>query len=899
MINKLFKYKVILTLCFFSGVIFISQGQQFLVQGKITDSLENPLPYANILAMPKADGQSMKFAITENNGTYKLNLVKNQIYELTISYLGYKSQTLLVTTSGQNLVKNFVLKENPDQLDEVNITYTPPITVKKDTIVYDINRFVTGEERKLRDALKKLPGVEVDRDGNVKVNGKQVTKLLVENKTFFTGNSKLAVNNIPADAVDKVEVLDNYNEVAMLKGLQDSEDMAMNILLKEDKKKFVFGDIEIGGGIENRYLLHPNLFYYSPKTNVNFIGDLNNIGVKSFSLQDYLEFEGGFGKLLDDASSYFSLFRSDFVQYLNNNDFVDNTNQFGALNIRQSVTGSTDISGYVIASNSKTETLSNTLNIYQNITDPFIEDRTVNGQLKNFFTIGKFTVDYDPSYKEDFAYNAFVKVTNNDSKGLITTINPNQDNTINTLTDVVALNLKQNVNYSRKLSKAHTATLEATYTFQNDKPQTEWLTNQQVLQGLIPLEADEMFNILQTKKSRSHSFNAIIKDYWVLNNSNHLYTSIGLNTSFNDFFSEDLQLLSDGTQNNFSSTGFGNDFNYSFIDTYLGLEYKFQIGKTIFKPALFYHNYLWRTKQFEVKETFNKNLFLPQFTTKIEFNDSEKLNFRYRLNARFPSINQLANNFILSSFSGVYRGNNRLENQLYHTVSLSYHKFSLFRNLNFNLSTGFNKRIESIKSITELNGIESFNTAIMFDRPEHNWNVSGRISKKIRKIRYNLKSRFNYSDFYQLLNEGINLNISKSVSATISVETFFKEYPNLEIGYTKDFSNYKANGTENIFENDRFEAILEYDFLNDFIFKADYTFDNYNNKSQDLINTFDTANASLFYQKEDSPWGFEISATNIFDVRFKQQNSFNAFVVSDNRTFVLPRIMMFKLSYKL
>ncbi len=185
----------------------------------------------------------------------------------------------------------------------------------------------------------------------------------------------MAVNNIPADAVEKVEILDNYNEVAMLKGLQDSEDMAMNILLKEDKKKFVFGDMEVGGGIEDRYLLHPNLFYYSPKTNVNFIGDLNNQGIKSFSFNDYLEFEGGFGKLLSDAGSYFSLFNSDFAQYLNNQDYTDNVNQFGALNIRQSVSNSTDISGYLITSNSKTQTASNTLNAYQNIADPFTENK--------------------------------------------------------------------------------------------------------------------------------------------------------------------------------------------------------------------------------------------------------------------------------------------------------------------------------------------------------------------------------------------------------------------------------------------------------------------------------------------------------------------------------------------
>jgi hypothetical protein len=897
-LRQKFLSKYITTILLFL-VGFSSFSQNIIITGKVTNTIQNPLPYANILAIPKADDLEIKFAITEKDGNYKIGLAKNQNYELSVSYLGYKPQKITVTTTDQDLIKNFVLKENPDQLDEVHIKYTPPIIVKKDTITYDVSRFVTGEERKLRDALKKLPGVEVDREGNVMVQGKKVTKVLVENKSFFTGNSKLAVNNIPADAVEKVEVLDNYNEVAMLKGLEDSEDMAMNILLKEDKKKFVFGDVEVGGGIEDRYLLHPNLFYYSPKTNLNFIGDLNNHGVKSFSFSDYLEFEGGFGKLLDDAGSYFSLFNSDFAKYLNNQDFTDNINQFGALNIRQSVSSSTDISGYLITSNSKTRTASNTLNAYQNISEPFTENRTVTNNLNNFFTIGKVTVDYDPSYKEDFAYNAFVKVTNNNSNGFVNTINPDQNNTIRTLTDVTAFNLKQNINYSRKLSKAHTATLEATYNFQNDKPITEWLTNQQILQGLIPLEDDDVYNILQTKKSKSHNFNAIIKDYWVLNNFNHLYTSVGINTSFNDFYNDDVQLLNDGSINNFNSAGFGNDFGYSFIDTYLGLEYKFQIGIATFKPALFYHGYLWRTQQFEDAETFSKNLFLPQFTSKVEFNNSEKLNFRYKLNARFPGINQLANNFMLSSFNSVYKGNNQLENQLYHSASLSYYKFSLFKNLNFNLNTSFNKRIKSIKTVTELNGIESFNTAIMFDEPEHNWMLSGRISKKIRKIRYNLSSRFSYSDFFQILNDETNLNISKSISSTVGVETFFKNHPNLEINYTKDFSNYKARGLNNEFENDRFEVILEYDFLNDFIFKADYTFDNYNNKNQNITNTFDTANASLFYQKEDSPWGFEVNATNLFDVRFKQQNSFNAFVISDSRTFILPRIVMFKLSYKL
>ncbi|TXE19034.1 carboxypeptidase-like regulatory domain-containing protein [Psychroserpens burtonensis] len=868
------------------------------MSGKVLGSVQKPLEYANILAIPSIEDSSVKFAITESDGSFKLGLSQNQNYKITVSYLGYKSQTIEITTKEEDLVKNFGLEDNPDQLDEITLNYTPPISVKKDTITYNVDSFKTGEERKLRDLLKKLPGVEVDRAGNVTVMGKKVTKVLVEGKTFFTGNSKLAVNNIPADAVDKIEILDNYNEVAMLKNLQDSEDMAMNIKLKEDKKKFAFGDVEVGAGIKERYLIHPNLFYYSPKTTVNFIGDLNNQGIKSFAFKDYLEFEGGFGKLMQDTNSYFSLYNSDFAQYLNNQDYTANTNQFGALNIRQSINNKTDLSGYIISSKSKTETQSNTLNEYLNFNEPFIEDRTTTNRINNFFTIGKITVDYDPSFDEDFAYNSFVKLTNNDANGLISTINPSQNNDINTLTDIKSLNLKQNISYSRKLSKDHTATLEATYNFQNDKPITEWLTNQQILQGLIPLEEDDVYSILQTKRSNSHNANAIVKDYWVLNNFYHLYTTFGVNVAFTNFENQDVQQLSNGSINNFNAAGFGNDFAYNFIDTFVGLEYKFQIGIATFKPMLYYHFYNWNTRQFNERFNNRKALLLPQFTTKVEFNNSEKLNFRYKLNARFPSINRLANNFVLSSFNNVFRGDTTLENQLYHTASLSYYKFSLFKNLNFNVNTSFNKRVETLKSVTQLQGIDQFTTQTLFDLPEHSWNLSSRLSKKIKKIKYNISARVGYSDFYQIVNDQTNLNISKNISSTLSIETSFKKHPNIEVGYTKDFNNYKFLGGENNFENDRFFAILEYDFLDNFIFKADYSYDAYANKSANILNTFDTANASLFYQVEDSPWGFEINVTNLFDVTFKQQNSFNSFLISDSKTFILPRIVMFKVAYK-
>lgn len=685
----------------------------------------------------------------------------------------------------------------------------------------------------------------------------------------------------------------------MLKGLNDSEEMAMNIKLKEDKKEFVFGDIEVGTGAKNRYLLHPNLFYYSPKTNVNFIGDLNNQGINNFGFREYLEFEGGFGSLINANNTGASSFRSNFKQFLSNQNVKSKINQFGALNIRHSISDATDINGYVIRSNSKSETETNTQNQYLLEDAPYLESRNNTQTLRNNFTIGKLTLEYKPHHEVDFTYNSLIKITDNDSNEDLSTIHPLHNNNLHILSDIKSIDFKQNISYSQKLSKNHTGTIEATYSLQKNKPFTEWLTDRQILQGLIPLEDDDVYTILQTKRNKEHHANAVLKHYWVLNNFNHIYTSAGVNAMFSEFYSQEEQHLSNGTTNDFKSASFGNDFGYDFLNTFFGLEYKLQTGIATFKPMVYAHFYNWKTTQLDEQNTHTKALILPQFTTKIELNRSEKINFRYSLNARFPDIEQLASNFVLNSFNSVFKGNPNLENQLYHAINLNYYKFSLVKNLNINLSTTLNKRVKQIKNTTQLEGIDQYSTSMMFDLPEHNWTVLGLASKTIHKFKFKWLGNFTYNDFHQILNNDTHLNISKSISSTTSVETLFKNFPNIELGYTKDFNNYRSFLQINNFENDRFFVYMEYYFLKNFILKADYTFDQYHNKNNQTKNTFDTANASLFYQVEDSPWGFEINATNLFNTTFKQQNTFNNFLISDTKTYILPRIIMFKVAYKL
>ena len=884
-------------LAFFALLYFSSLTSQNIttLQGKINDSLGSPLSFANVIADPETN-VPIAFAISDHEGVYKLTLQKNQEYRITVSYLGYTPESFNYSAT-ENATKNFILLPNNEELGEILLNYTPPIVVKKDTITYRVDAFTTGEERKLRDILKKLPAVEVDRAGNVTVQGKKVTKVLVENKEFFTGDSKLAVNNIPADAVDKVEVLDNYNEIGFLKDLEDSDDMAMNIKLKEDKKKFAFGDFDIGGGIKERYLFHPSLYYYSPKTSINVIGDFNNTGSKSFTIKDYLNFEGGTNKLLSDAKGYFSLLNDDFAQFLGSQDFTSSKNKFGAVSLTQAIRNKTDISTYVIWSDMQNKTQAETVNDYL-ASDNLIENRINNGEQQTSFGIGKLKLKLKPNNDTDITFGSYIKASSNNSFENLSTIIDENSNLINTNSDADNIAFKQDIQWHRQFNKNHTTSTVFNYHFQKATPTVNWLTDEIILQGLIPVIDEDSYDIFKIKKSISNNIDTAIKHYWVLNRFNHIYFTLGTQLTFDDLETSEYQKLQDGNINDFSSSGFGNDISLNFKDLFFGLHYKFQRGKTTFKPGVFYHHYNWNIDQFDRKYNKNKGVILPEFSSEVEFSSTKKLNFNYNLKVRFPSISQFAERFTLLNFNSIYQGNSQLENELYHLFQMRYYRFSLFKDIFYNFNVSYRLMEDNLKNRTTIQGIDFVSSPILSDFEDKVWNIGGSLKKGVGRYKFSIKGNINLASYEKPINNQIIANTSNTYSFGTGLETRFSNFPNLELGYTKTTSEYRANANSN-FQSDVYATFLEYDFLIDFIFKADYSFEKYENKTFNTKSTFDVANASLFYQKEDSAWGFEISANNIFDVAFKQRNSFSSILVSDEKTFILPRIIMFKVSYKL
>jgi len=302
--------KKILTLL--TLLVAINSLAQVKMSGVVKDSIGQPLELANVIAINQETKALESYGITDAKGSYKLALGKNGKYKVQVTYIGMKTIDFIVDTKEVDIVKDFTLAMD-NQLDAVELTYEMPVTIKGDTIVYNADSFKNGSERKLGDVLEKLPGVEINDNGQIEVEGNTVQKITVNGKDFFDGDSKLATQNIPSNAVDKIEVLRNFSEVGQLRSVTNNQNsVAINIKLKEGKENFWFGDITVGAGIapspnDELYIVQPKLFYYSPKYSVNVIGDMNNIGEPALSNRDVRNFGGGFRSPSRDSGTNLNL----------------------------------------------------------------------------------------------------------------------------------------------------------------------------------------------------------------------------------------------------------------------------------------------------------------------------------------------------------------------------------------------------------------------------------------------------------------------------------------------------------------------------------------------------------------------------------------------------------------
>jgi len=881
--------------------LFISTfsfSQTKKIEGIVSDELNKSLESANVIAKPLQEKASLKFAIADNKGRYRLELEKEVKYEITVSYIGHVEETFILEPFSDIIAHDFHLKATGENLKEIVIKHEfKPIVVKKDTLVFDVNSFANGNERKMKEILEKLPGVEVDKNGGITVQGKKVTKMLVEGKSFFGGGSKLAVENIPADALDKIEVIDHFNEVGFMKQVSDSDDLAMNVKLKEEKKKFIFGDVEagveVGAGDNGFYLAHTALFYYSPKTNVSFIGDANTIGKSTFTFDDLLRFDGGVSSFLSSRKSL-----SNLASFSNDNtDVLKNKSQFGAFNMSHDISDKLSVSGFGIFSKVlMVSRIENNIE-YLNNTAVAFENKDRNAKNKAVLGIGNVKLDYSPSNKEKWYYNGQYQSSTNDLISTLNSVTNLGSSIFETINKADNISVKQYIEWHKSYNQNHTTTFVVNQAYNKITPINNWFTDQPFLEGLIPLEKDDTYTLNQIKNTAINSIDVLFKHYWIINDANHLYTNIGNNYESSAFQTSEKQILTNGSINDFADADFGNDIKYKLNDAYVGLEYKFRIGKWINKAGLYLHWYYLNTIQNNIDYTLSKRLFQPQWNSDYEFNKSESLSFMYKLENQFPDTNQLANKYTLQYYNSVYKGNALLENEKYHSANLRYSKMNSYRGITWNAMLNYTKKVKVIRDEVELDGINQFNTPILTGNPETNIGFNGSFSKRIYRFNLKLNTRLSWFEYSQMINDIVTVNDRNSQDIGLVFKTAHKKWPVFSVGYNKGFSSFSGL-TKSHFQTDAIASAFEITVLKFWTYKINYDYLK-NTYSKNQSNFYDILDTSVFYQKKNNPFGFQLAVNNLLDIKKKYSNKFSDYMISEQSTYILPRAIMFSVSYKL
>ena len=276
--------KIVIVTFFALGFCHITQAQTSLTSA-VLDADQKPMSGINIILRDSL--QIVAYTNTDLSGKFFFNSIANGTYKLEIIAPGYEKTEFIVTVleATSNLPKSIILSQKILKLAEVIIESKNPITVKGDTIIIDAASFTNGKEKVVEDILKKLPGITVTPEGRIMIGNKEVEKVMIEGDDFFEKGYTMLTKNMPANPIDKINIINRYSKNKLLKGIEESEKVALNLTLKNDYKRVWFGNIEAGSNFlkEHRYDAKNNNMNFGKLNKYYILSNLNNIGYETLN----------------------------------------------------------------------------------------------------------------------------------------------------------------------------------------------------------------------------------------------------------------------------------------------------------------------------------------------------------------------------------------------------------------------------------------------------------------------------------------------------------------------------------------------------------------------------------------------------------------------------------------
>jgi len=286
-------FKFLLFFCFSNLT-----AQSIVIKGKIIDeTTQLPLESATVYLATQKDSAVFDYTISDKSGLFEIKTYKkNEPVQFKISFLGYENYIQIFENLNQSKELNIIqLKESSNMLSEVVVeSEAPPVRIKNDTLEFNAASFKVLPDSNVQSLLKQLPGVEIDEEGKIKVNGKEVNQILVNGKPFFDKDGKVALQNLPSDIIDKIQVTDSKTKNEELSGqAASSNDASINLTIDEEKNQGYFGKITLGYGTDERYESSAMINYFKGERKISLIASSNNINASGFSMDEIFDSMGG------------------------------------------------------------------------------------------------------------------------------------------------------------------------------------------------------------------------------------------------------------------------------------------------------------------------------------------------------------------------------------------------------------------------------------------------------------------------------------------------------------------------------------------------------------------------------------------------------------------------------
>jgi uncharacterized membrane protein YgcG len=649
------------------------------VFGTIVDST-GTVPAVNV----KLTSVNDSVTVTTNlKGIYDFPIVTSKNFKITVSGIGYEPFTRrYIMDNGTKPIKldPIKLKVQTNMLNTVTVNAVIPITIKEDTIEYKASAYKVREGSPVEDLLKKLPGVSVDANGNVTAHGKQVTKVRVDGKDYFTGDVQTATQNLPADIVESIQVIDDYGDQANLTGIKTGDpDKILNITIQKGKKKGQFGQGTVGAGNDGRYQTKLSANEFNNDQQISLLGTVNNNNTNAFNLNQAGGSGGRSGRSGGGGGSGGSGVSTA-------NGITDNKSL--GLNYRDAWGKKITVYGsYSYADkNTKTTSTSQQQDVFQS--GSLINNDNTTDQNHSINHRFDFNMEYKPDTLNYLKFNPnFSYGTSNDNN---TDIFNNMRNgaTVNgteySLTNSSAPSGGASILFNHKFKKkGRNFSINASYGYTN---------NGQDFNDKYTTVQDSIVNPLYQQintNSNSNRFNVHLSYLEPLGKTTYLeanYSYSYTNTDNNRYnYRIDPQT---GVQTYVDSLS--TLYNYQFITNRFGVnlrgvkaKYNYTVGISAQPATLTGESHDFHTST----NTFN---FVPTARFVYNFERNHSLTINYSGNSSQPSFSQLQIQPDYSNPQNVVYGNPDLKPSFSNSINLRYNQFdiasgnSLFTNLSFN-----------------------------------------------------------------------------------------------------------------------------------------------------------------------------------------------------------------------